>query len=175
MGFKIGIRNRKGKVLGLELPIYFSLEQISAKETSNPGTIAAILAQGSDILDAFRGVATVQDGTLAGYSLSFSETVDSTVPSAQTHEERVSLTYQAFYTDNSPPRNFKTSVPTPDLDGDWTFPAGQDRVYEPDAAAAFSVGATALIENIREWYEAYGDAGISSVAFLYADLVGANV
>lgn len=174
MGFSIRIRNRKGKLLGLELPIYFSLEQIITEEGVNPGTIAAILAQGSDILDAFRGASTVQDGVLARYSLSFGEVVDSTVPSGQTHEERVSLAYQAFYTDGSPPRNFQTSVPTPDLVNDWPFPAGTDRVYEPDAAAAFSIPAMALVENVREWLEAYGDVGISSVAFLYADLDGAN-
>jgi len=174
MGFTIRIRNRKGKLLGLELPIYYSLEQMITEETANPGAIAAILSQGSDILDAFRGVSTVQDGILARYSLSFGEIVDSTVPTVQTHEERVTLAYQAFYTDGSPPQNFQTSVPTPDLIDDWPFPAGTDRVYEPDAAGVFSIPAMALVENIREWFEAYGDAGISSVAFLYADLHGAN-
>lgn len=175
MSFTINIRNRKGKLLGAELPIYWTLEQILAEEAANPGTIAAVMAQASDILDGYRGVAHIQDGVFAGYSLGFAQAVNATVPSGQTHEERVKLTYEAKFTDGSANKKFSTSVPTPDLAGDWTFPAGQDRVYEPGANAAFSLTAQAYIENVREWMQVYAAPGIDSVIFLYADLVGANV
>ena len=171
---QFGIVNRKGSVLSVQLPFKHTLAELVAAETAAPGTLGNIQTSINALSASFQGVNKIQDGNFSGWSLGMTTPVTKVIPTIQTHEERVVITYQAEYP-SAENKLHKVSVPTPDLVTDWPFPPGVARVYQEDFAATFSSFANSFITGVDTWLEDYGLNGVLNVEPLYVDLVGKNV
>lgn len=170
---KVTVRNRKGKPLGSQIPVKWSMEQLSDLEVSTPGTLLAFYNALEAILDYFNGANQVHQGVYQGHSVGFVEDQPLATPTNQTHEERVRLVYDVEYTGGTV-KVASISIPCPNLDTEFPFPAGQDKIYASDYPTLLGANAIALVALVQSFIENYGFNNIVNVTSSYVELAGSN-
>lgn len=163
----------KGRKLGMELPIKFTWAELVTIQGTTPATMDDISMHIDSFTAAFQGGSKIQDSNFASWSIGFGTPITAAIPTIQTHEERVVMTWECQFP-SSVTELHKYSLPNPDLLVDWIFPSGQDRVYAADVAANFSAGVENFLAAMQEYLLAFGYDGVTAVTLLYVDLVGSN-
>lgn len=174
MASTISVMPHTGKKRSSTLPLRYTFAEWVAAVNATPTLDDDVLALLQGIVSRYEGALKVVDGLMAGWSISFATPQSVSRPSDQTSEQRVELVFEVTFP-NANVEKHTFGVPTPDLDDDMPFPAGDEsRAYPDWVAAQWSATAQGLVSDVAAWFLLYGYDGATNVSFVYADLVGVN-
>lgn len=169
----ISLNTRKGSIRRSTYLHNYTIDDVQNELL--PGTFYTSITA---LENAFTGGVTLSDGVFRKTTLSFdSDTENATLPTVQTHEEKVVLALELYGGSPFPNKDFTVSVPMPDLVNDFVFPPGTDRINAADFAGNLSVNAIAWVDNVVGHYVNHNNPGgtWSAGRALYVELVGTSV